>query len=331
MRKDIIRLKSPVAVESSAAVGGKHEHEGPLGAHFDLHCDDDRFGMDSWEKAEGEMQRLALNLALSKKGYAPSALGALLAGDLINQCTCSAEGLLSFDLPYFGIYGACSTAAEGMCLASMLIDGGYYKRAAVVTSSHNCSSERQFRFPLEYGGQRTPTSQWTVTASGAFILSSEGEGPRITELLPGRTVDAGIKDACNMGAAMAPAALDTLLRYFCESGEQPSDFDMIITGDLGYEGNAILTELGGKKGLSLEGNLFDCGLIIYNRELQDMHAGGSGCGCFASVMAAYLLPGMRDGKMKKILAMATGALLSPMSVQQGQSIPAVAHLLRIEA
>lgn len=331
MSDKLIKFKNSPVINYCASAVGKHEHDGALGKYFDLHCDDDKFGMDTWEKSEGEMQRLALNLAMTKGKLKQDDIDVIFAGDLINQCTCSAQGLLSFDIPYFGLYGACSTAAEGLCLASMLIDSGYYERAAVVSSSHNCSSERQFRFPLEYGGQRTPTSQWTVTASGAFILSGKGDGPKIREILPGKTVDRGITDANNMGAAMAPAALDTLLRYFSLSNSKPSDFDMIITGDLGYEGNSILTELAGKAGYDLRNNMFDCGLLIYNRELQDMHAGGSGCGCFASVMGSYILPNMKTKGIKRILAMATGALLSPMSVQQGMSIPGIAHLLCIEA
>ena len=331
MTNDIIKLKNAPKIIYSAAAVGQHEHDGTLGRYFDWHCDDDKFGMDTWEKAEGEMQRIALNLAMAKGKLSQDDIGVLFAGDLINQCTCSAQGLLSFDIPYFGLYGACSTAAEGMALASMLIDGGHYERAAVVTSSHNCSSERQYRFPLEYGGQRTPTSQWTVTGAGAFILSREGDGPCISEVLVGRTVDRGITDANNMGAAMAPAALDTLLRYFRQSGTSPSDFDMIITGDLGYEGSSVLTELALREGYDISGVLFDCGLLIYDRKAQDMHAGGSGCGCFASVMGSYIIPRMRSGNPSRILAMATGALMSPLSVGQGQSIPGIAHLLRIES
>ncbi len=330
MKKDLIVFDTPPYVESCASVVGRHEHEGLLGECFDIHGDDDRFGMSTWEKAEEEMQRMALNTALAKAKLKSEDLDAIFAGDLINQCTCSAQGLLTADVPFFGIYGACSTAAEGLILASMLVDAGHFSRAAVVTSSHNCSSERQFRFPLEYGGQRTPTSQWTVTGAGAFIVSSAGGAVRITEALPGKTVDMGVCDANNMGAAMAPAAYDTLSRYFKQSGNAPDDFDMIITGDLGAEGISILSEMCAEHGMNCSGKLYDCGVHIYDIKGQDMHSGGSGCGCFASVTASYIIPRIAKGEMKSVLAMATGALMSPLSVQQGESIIGIAHLLRID-
>ncbi len=330
MRKAVIQLKRPPSIISCAAVGGAKEKEGPIGEYFDIHDSTDTFGQSTWERSESEMQRIALNTALSKCTLHDCELDAVFAGDLINQCTSSSYGLIDFDIPFFGLYGACSTAAEGLVLASALTSSGVIQRAAVVTSSHNCSSERQFRYPLEYGGQRPPTAQWTVTGSGAFIVSSEGEGPYITEVMPGRTVDKGITDANNMGAAMAPAAIDTLSRYFRESGTDPSCFDGIFTGDLGYEGYSIVLELMKKQGYDLEGVYSDCGLMIYNRQIQDMHAGGSGCGCSACVLAAYLMDRLRSGALSDILFIGTGALMSPMSVQQGQSIPGVAHLVRIK-
>ena len=329
MRKELITLIDSPSISASASVAGCREHDGPLGELFDFHDPSDKFAQDTWEKSEGEMQRLALGFAMSKNKLGDGDIDVMFAGDLINQCTSSIYGLLDFDIPYFGIYGACSTVAEGLTLASMAVGFDIYARAAVITSSHNCSAERQFRFPLEYGGQRSPTSQWTVTASGAFIVEKNCKPPFITEVMPGRVLDKGISDAGNMGAAMAPAATDTLLRYFRLTGHQPSDFDMIFTGDLGYEGHRITSELCKAEGFDISGNYQDCGLIIYDIEGQDMHAGGSGCGCGASVLSAYILKKMLDGSYHDILFLATGALMSPMSVQQGLNIPGIAHLLHI--
>lgn len=331
MPKGIIKLENAPAILCAASVVGKRESEGPLGELFDFHDRDDRFGQATWEKSEAEMQHMALNLAMAKEKMSIAGIDAIFAGDLMNQCTSSSYGLLSHDAPFIGLYGACSTAAEALILAGLTVNAGYFKKAAVVTSSHNCSAERQFRFPLEYGGQRTPTSQWTVTGSGAFIVSDEDKKyPRIVEVMPGMTVDYGIKDANNMGAAMAPAAADTLIRYFSDSGLGPSVFDLIITGDLGYEGHSAVLELMAARGFDLSKNYNDCGLLIYRRSSQDMHAGGSGCGCSAVVLAAYLLKRIREGTLHDILFVGTGALMSPLSVQQGESIPGIAHLVRIK-
>ena len=325
----IVKLKNPPSVISSASVVGKKEFDGPLGDLFDLHDEKDDFGQKSWEQSEAEMQRLALNLALAKGETDETALDAIFAGDLINQCTSSNYGLLSYQVPFFGLYGACSTCAEGLTLAAMLISGGIYRRCAAVTSSHNCSAERQFRFPLEYGGQRTPTAQWTVTGAGAFILDAQGNGPYITEVMPGISMDRGITDINNMGAAMAPAAADTLERYFRESHADPASFDRIITGDLGYEGHGIVLDLLKEKGYDISANYNDCGLLIYSRTAQDMHAGGSGCGCSATVLSAYLMRELKTGAMRNILFLVTGALMSPMAVLQKQSIPGIAHLVHL--
>ncbi len=327
----IIKLENSPAIEYAASVVGKREHEGPLGKLFDVHDDTDAFGKDSWEKSESEMQRIALDTALGKAKIAPSALGAIFAGDLLNQCTGSAYGLAGFDAPYFGLYGACSTAAEALILSSVMVDSGKLERAAAVSSSHNCSAERQYRFPLEYGAQRPPTAQWTVTGAAAFIVgSAAGFLPRIVEVMPGRTVDAGITDANNMGAAMAPAAADTFRRYFKESGMKPSDFDAIVTGDLGYEGSGILVELLDSEGIDISKQHSDCGLEIFERDKQDSHAGGSGCGCSAVVLAAYLLEKLRRLEYKRILFAGTGAMMSPTSLLQGLAIPGIAHLVRID-
>ncbi len=331
MQKNIISLEHPVSIFSCGSVVGKEESKGPLGHTFDSHDENDKFGQKTWEQAESEMQHMALNLALAKQKLSPSDIDVMFAGDLLNQCVGSAYGLLSFDIPFLGLYGACSTAVEGLILASLLLSQKVYSRAAVIASSHNCSSERQFRFPLEYGGQRTPTSQWTVTGAGAFLLGTQEEGVEIIEVLPGRSIDFGITDANNMGAAMAPAAIDTLTRYFQSSPNAPSDFDLIVTGDLGFEGHRIVTEQLKMQGLNLGDRYHDCGLMIYDREKQDKHAGGSGCGCSAVVLAGHLFTQLQSGALQDVLLLGTGALMSPMSVQQGNSIPGIAHLVHLRA
>lgn len=317
---------------SSASVVGSQEKKGPLGECFDL-CDtkDDSFGKDSFEKSESEMQRLALKCAMDKKELADSDIGFIFAGDLINQCISSNYGLADFDVSFFGIYGACSTFAEGMILSSVLSSFAE-KNCAAVTSSHNCTAERQFRFPLEYGAQRTPTAQWTVTGAGAVIISPSPKGSddvRVADVLAGKVVDAGITDVNNMGAAMAPAAADTIERYLKESGRAPESFDYIITGDLGFEGSSILKELLLEKGIDISSRHTDCGMEIYDRKKQDMHAGGSGCGCSAVVMASYYLSRMKKGEIGDMLFLGTGAMMNAMSLQQGNSIPAIAHLVHI--
>lgn len=329
MQQGVIKFAVPPAIFTCAAIGGKKEHDGPLGEMFDAFCADDRFDSPTWEQAESEMARRALATALQKAHRADTDIDVLLAGDLINQCTATAYGLLGFDIPYLGLYGACSTSAEGLALAALLSDK--FDTLAVVTSSHNCSAERQFRFPLEYGGQRPPSAQWTVTAAGAFLLSANQNGPRICDVLLGRTVDSGITDANNMGAAMAPAAAETLLRYFAETGRSPQDFFCIATGDLGAEGHAILREIMASEGVHLGDESIDCGMCIYDLEKQDMHAGGSGCGCGASVLAGHLLPILQKGSGREMLYLATGALMSPGAVQQGLAIPGIAHLVHIVA
>ncbi len=316
----------------AASVVGKIEKNGPLGGFFDLHGEDDRFGQRTWEKAEAELQRLALNTALAKGGLHEEELDAILAGDLLNQCVGAAYGLKDFDVPYLGLYGACSTAAEGLLLAALLTSSGQLRRAAAVASSHNCTAERQYRSPLEYGAQRTPTAQWTVTGAGAFVVGeSERAEALIRGVMPGTVVEKGIKDAANMGAAMAPAAADTLLRFFRESGKRPRDFDLIATGDLGYEGSAILCDLMAMDGIDVRDVYNDCGMMIYSRETQDTHAGGSGCGCSAAVLASYILPKLASGELRRVLFLGTGAMMSPQIIQQGECIPAIAHLVCLTA
>ena len=325
-------IKTGAGILSAASVVGKLEKDGPLGACFDVHSANDRFGQKTWEKAEAEMQRLALNTALAKGEMSEREIDAIFAGDLLNQCIGAAYGLKDFSVPYFGLYGACSTAAEGIILSSLLVSGGMLSRAAAVASSHNCPAERQYRAPIEYGGQRAPTAQWTVTGAGAFIVGEADRASVIVRgVVPGMVVEKGIRDSANMGAAMAPAAADTLQRFFAATKTSPRDFDLIATGDLGYEGGSILCELMQMEGIDITPVYNDCGMMIYSRETQDTHAGGSGCGCSAAVLASYLLPRMERGELRRILWIGTGAMMSPQSVQQGECIPAVAHLVMLEA
>ncbi len=337
-----INIEAPVYIISGASVVGMEEADGPLGEHFEMtEKKDDTFGQPTWEKAESEMQRIALGLALSYCGRKDTDMDMLFAGDLINQCIGSNYGLLSYDIPHVGLYGACSTAAEGLMLSALMC-GGMAGRCASVASSHNATSERQFRSPLEYGGQRAPTAQWTVTGAAAFITSANEDdlfrkkdgdsyAAKITAVSPGRSLDSGITDITNMGAAMAPAAADTLLRFFEETGQKPTDSDLILTGDLGYEGSSILRDLMRTYEADISPVHNDCGLLIYDRQRQDKHAGGSGCGCSAVVLSSYILKKLRQGRYKKILFIGTGALMNPMSLQQGLSIPGIAHLVQIEA
>ncbi len=334
--RKIIDTSGAVIISASSAVGGK-EFEGPLGSYFDFHDPSDRFGQKTFEKSEGEMQRLVLASAIGKIGAKPGDIDALFAGDLLNQCVSSAYGLLEYDIPYFGLYGACSTAAEGLMLASILVSKNIARRAAAVTSSHNAAAERQYRNPLEYGGQRTPTAQWTVTGAGAFVVANEADVTpdsvlaSVADAFPGIVVEKGVTDAANMGAAMAPAAADTLLNFFEASGTSPDDYDMIISGDLGQEGVSILGEILSASGVDASEKLGDCGMMIYDLEAQDVHAGGSGCGCSAVVLASYILPKLKRGELSNILIYGTGAMMSPSSLKQGLAIPAVAHLLHLRS
>ena len=333
-KTDLIKLNKPVYLYSSAAVGSIKEKEGPLGEYFDITNNDIKFGTKTFEAAESEIQRLALNTALKKARMHHKELEVIIAGDLLNQCTSSTYGLIEFDTPFIGLFGACSTMAESLALGSILIDSGHFCKIGTVTASHFCSAERQFRFPLEYGGQRAPTAQWTVTGSGAVILSEydspESKKPKITEVMFGKMIDKGIKDVSNMGAAMAPAAADTILKYFRETGADPNDFDIIATGDLGSEGKRITENMLLSEGCDIREKYNDCGLMIYDCENQDMHAGGSGCGCSASVLCGYFMKKFEINEYKNILLICTGALMSPGSVMQGNSIPGIAHLVRIE-
>ncbi len=323
--KQTVCFANPPCVIGSACVAGKKENEGPYANSFDYCNDDTTFGEKSWEKAESHMQKDALMRALDKAHINLSSLEYIVAGDLLNQCIGSSFGLRESNVPFLGVYGACSTMAESLGLAAMLIDGGYAAYAAALTSSHFCTAERQYRMPLEYGGQRTPTAQWTVTGAGAVVLSDKDAPPYITHVATGRIVDLGVKDAANMGAAMAPAAYDTLSGYFTDTNTKPSDYDLIVTGDLGRVGRDIVKNFFKRDGIELDSNYNDCGLLIYDLKKQDAHAGGSGCGCSAVMLAGHILNSMRAGLFNRVLFAGTGALLSPVTTQQGESIPAVCH------
>ncbi len=320
-----LRLSHPPSVVSFANIGGKMEGEGPLADFFDNLSTDSFFGAKTWEQGESVMQHRALETALEKGGLTASDLDFVLAGDLLNQCIGTTFALRNFHVPFYGIYGACSTMGEGLSLASLLLDGGFAHLAAAMTSSHYCAAERQFRMPTPYGNQRTPTAQWTATAAGCCILGAQGDGPYITHVTCGKIVDMGITDVNNMGAAMAPAAYDTLRAHFQATGEKPKDYDLILTGDLGALGHEIVIDLFANDGIDMKKNYHDCGLLLYDLEGQDMHAGGSGCGCSASVLCGYLLQGMQKKRWNRILFAPTGALLSPVSSFQGQSIPGICH------
>lgn len=323
-----ILMENKISVTSFSTVGGKKEGEGPMRDCFDYIDSDDRFGQNSFEEAESAMQGIAMQNMLEKRGIEPKELSMMFGGDLLNQCIGTSFGVFDFRVPYIGIYGACSTMSEGLMLAAMSVDSGAGDRVAAITSSHFCTAERQYRMPLDYGGQRTPTSQWTATASGALLVERGQKPPYVRAVTVGRMEDKGIKDANNMGAAMAPAAYSTIKRFFEDTGTEPGQFDRIVTGDLGSVGSRILCELLHRDGIEIYDRHLDCGRMIYSEE-QDVHAGGSGCGCAASMLCGYFLPQIRDGGLKNILFAATGALLSPTSTMQGKSIPGISHLVWI--
>ena len=321
-----VTLSNRPTVLGYAAVVGKKEGEGPLARHFDAIFEDTSMGEKSWEKAESALQREAFTRAVDKAGFPPSQLHYIFCGDLLNQNMASTFGLREYKVPLLGQFGACSTIAQTMAMASIFVDSGAADVCAALTSSHFCSAERQFRLPLEYGGQRPPTAQWTATAAGSAIIGMGGS-VRIEDVCVGRIVDLGITDANNMGAAMAPAAADTIVNFLRDTGTTPDDYDRIVTGDLSQVGSELLLDLTARQGYQLEGKHEDCGLLLYDQETQDVHAGGSGCGCGASVLCSYFLKKLEQGEMKNLLFVGTGALMSPTSSQQGESIPGIAHLL----
>lgn len=327
--KQTVNFLSPVSISSFASVVGDMEKNGPIGSWFKYTLADSYDKEVSWEKAEQNMLKHAVEIALQKKDYLPSELEYFLAGDLLNQIITSNFAARSFGVPYIGLYGACSTLVEGLVMGSMIIDGGYGKKVGVATSSHYATAERQLRFPTELGVQRTMSAQWTVTGSGAFILENQEENIRITQGIIGKVVDMGVSNAMDMGSAMAPAAADTIVNYLKDTGKKPEDIDLIVTGDLGNIGRVICQELVLEQGYDISKNYTDCGVLIYDPS-QDVHAGGSGAGCSSSVLAAFLLPQLLQGKWENIFLVGTGALLSPTSTQQGESIPSIAHGVFIE-
>lgn len=323
-----IKFSNPPIITAFSSVVGKKESEGPLGSCFDYVSEDDTFGENTWEKSESRMQMDAVTRALSKADISTGQVDLIFAGDLLNQCVGSNFGLRELGIPFLGLYGACSTMAESLILSAMSIDGEFASNCVAVTSSHFCSAERQFRFPLEYGGQRPPSSQWTVTGSGAMLVQDRGVGVKIKHASIGKITDLGIKDVNNMGSAMAPAAASTLSTFFKDTGTRPEQYDMIISGDLSEYGVKLTKKLLAYDGYELGENFTDCGLLIYNSS-QDVHAGGSGCGCSAVVLAGHILPKIMSGALRNILFVGTGALMSPTSVLQGESIPSVAHLVNL--
>ena len=328
----IMLTTPPYILETSSIVGPK-EAEGPLAKYFDQCLEDEFWGEKTWEKAESKIIKENVNSVIAKSGIPSASIDYCFAGDLLNQCISSSFGLRETNIPFFGIFGACSTFVEGMCLGSLFIDGGAAQNILCATSSHFCSAEKQFRFPLELGNQRPPSAQWTVTGSGAAILSNtnlDKQCPQITYVTPGKIIDMGVKDANNMGAAMAPAALDTLITHLRDTGRKPSYYDAIITGDLGYIGKEILTEMAESNGYNIKNNYNDCGVLIFDKETQDTHSGGSGCGCVGSVFSGYFYQMLKEKKINRLLLIATGALMNSTSSQQGESIPGIAHAVAIE-
>lgn len=328
-----ILLPNRPGIVQTAAIVGKKEGSGPLHSEFDAVIEDDLFGEETWEKAESRFHYTAADTCLKKAGATPESVDMTLGGDLLNQIMAASTAAQKLQTPFLGIYGACSTMAETLCIGAMLCDGGYARRALCCASSHFCSAERQYRFPLEYGNQRPPTSQWTVTGAGAALLDTSARRPicRATHVTLGRIVDLAIKDMNNMGAAMAPAAADTLRRHLMDTGQTAADYDLIISGDLGKIGHDLLLTLMMDAGVPLDAARYvDCGMLIFSPE-QDVHAGGSGCGCSASVLCGYIMRLFREKAIHRVAFMATGALLSPTFSQQGGAIPGIAHLIVLEA
>ncbi len=325
----VINFEKPISVESFSATVGKKEHEGPLSHFFPDYFEDELCGQKSFEKAESTLQKVTVERAVKKAGLDFSDIDVICGGDLLNQCTGSNYGLRDFGIPFIGMYGACSTMALSIINSALLIEAGGASTAASVTSSHFCSAERQFRYPLEYGNQRTPLAQWTVTGAGAVILSNKVGKIKIKSAIIGKINDLGITDINNMGAAMAPAAADTIKRFLKDSGTVPSDYDLILTGDLGFVGSALLIRLLKEENIDISAVHNDCGMMIFDRKSQDVHAGGSGCGCSASVLCGKIFTELESGKLKNILFCATGALMSPTTIFQGESIPSIAHLVHI--
>ena len=330
MGKQSIIFDAPPTILETASIVGPKEMNGPLAQYFDKTLEDEFWGEETWEKAESKIVKETANALLNKAGLSSEQIDYCFSGDLLNQCISSSFGLRDSNIPLFGIFGACSTFVEGLSLGAVFAEASGAQNILCSASSHFCSAEKQFRFPLELGNQRPPSAQWTVTGAGAAIVGKNGNGPFITSITTGKIVDMGIKDSNNMGAAMAPAALSTLLAHFQDTGRNPSYYDGIFTGDLGYIGKEILLDLAKQNGYNISSNYNDCGVLIFDKDAQDTHSGGSGCACIATVFSGYLFNQLKTKKYKKILLIATGALTNSTTAQQGESIPGIAHAISIE-
>lgn len=324
-----IKLENSPIITGFGSVVGKKESEGPLKQYFHNIEYDTKMGCDTWEQAESKLQSIAIKTALEKSGVKGEDINVAFGGDLLNQCISTSYSIRAFNIPFLGQYGACSTMVQSLIMASIMVNGEFATNALAVTSSHFCSAERQFRFPLEYGGQRTPYAQWTVTGSGAIVVSPQGNGIKVKHCTIGKVVDMGVTDINNMGAAMAPAACDTIKCFLSDTNTKPEDYDLILTGDLGVVGSDLLLQLLEKEGIDIGNQHNDCGKMIYDIEKQDVHAGGSGCGCCGSVLCSFILEKMCQKELKNILVIATGALMSPTANQQGESTPGIAHLVHL--
>ena len=324
------KLDNPVTILATSSIVGKKESDGPLAKYFDVCLEDEFYGEKTWEKAESKLIKTAIETAIKKAGVSVADIDVLFGGDLLNQCISSSFGIRDFEIPFLGIFGACSTFVEGLLLSSIFLDSGAGNYAVAATSSHFCSAEKQFRFPLELGNQRPPTSQWTVTGGASAVVAKNGIGPYITHITPGIIVDKGIKDANNMGSAMAPAAISTIITHLKDTGRAPTYYDAIITGDLGHVGKEIVLELCKAEGYQLSSIYNDCGVLMFDKEKQDTHSGGSGCACCGTVFSGYFYKQLKKKKIKRLLLVATGALMNSTSSQQGESIPGIAHAVSIE-
>ena len=327
--KQTIKFNTPPSIVECASIVGPKEAEGPLAKYFDQTLDDEFWGEKTWEKAESKIIKETVNTVIRKAGISASEIDCIFAGDLLNQCISSSFGLRELNIPFFGVFGACSTFVESLSLGAICAES-FANKVLCATSSHFCSAEKQFRFPLELGNQRPPSSQWTVTGSGSAILSKDGSGPYITHITPGKIIDMGIKDGNNMGAAMAPSFADTLITHFSDTGRSPNYYDAIISGDLGYVGKDIAIDLLKTNGYNIKNNYNDCGVLIFDKENQDTHSGGSGCACCGTVFSGYFFKQLKEKKIKRLLLIATGALMNSTSSQQGESIPGIAHAVSIE-
>jgi len=332
LARETVVFNNKPKIIATASVVGRKESEGPLAGYFDVTVSDGHFGEKTWEQAESKFQKTAFLKALEKASLPPDDIGCILSGDLLNQCIASSFAARDSDIPFLGLYGACSTFAEALALSGILVSSDSFKNVAVCVSSHFCTAERQYRNPIAYGGQRPPTAQRTVTGAGCAIVSSVGssDSPKLSRATFGTVIDSGISDANNMGAAMAPAAYSTLMKHFKNTNTKPSDYDLIATGDLGEVGRKTIIGLFSKDGIDISKNYIDCGCEMFDTERQDMHSGASGCGCIATVFSGYIMESLKSGKWKHILIAGTGSLQSPTSVQQSETIPGICHAVEIE-